>query len=195
MYCIHDECLTCFVIIFFASNNLTIYIDAAVKTVLKRLDFSSETLGAVGVHSNSCLLKELLPKGYKEAVFPLRDEEVPTLPLVKGKYNAQLHRAIGLLRQFDCVKNNPVPSEPPQCSFYSREGLFIQGEAILPPYGPIFFEILYCVAKALGGLYARHIATVKSANEVEPAIRFEVNRRVCAYCWSAARLMSDLPVF
>ena len=74
-------------------------------------------LGGTGDRAGECLLQEIIPDGWTQSIFPNSDSEATTRPLLKGRYNPELHLAIGLLRMFDAEANSPVPGTPPQCDF------------------------------------------------------------------------------
>jgi hypothetical protein len=96
-----------------------------------------------------CVLKAFLPDGYQGRVFSSSSREAKHLPLATVTPHNLL---LGSLRMFDFSQNNSVPSQPPQCTFPPAGGdLLITGALQLDWYGPLGFEIMYCVAAALGG--------------------------------------------
>jgi hypothetical protein len=101
----------------------------------------AEYLGATGRHAGVCLLRNFIPIGYRKPIFPMTDAEAASKPLVKNKYNSQLHLAIGMLRIFDATQNTPVAGGEPFCDFHSSTLECMKGAGALPPYGPLFFEM------------------------------------------------------
>ncbi len=55
-------------------------------------------------------------------------------------YDADLHVAIGDLKQVDATKNG-APGALPRCDFFSSTGEIIQGAALLDIWGPLWFVI------------------------------------------------------
>ena len=110
------------------NNSLKKRVDLASKATAELLNNSvfcvsgpvkrlAACLGNTGERAGECVLQNLLPDGWTQSIFPISDTEATARPLVKGKYNQELHLAIGLLRMFDAEANSPVPGTPPQCDF------------------------------------------------------------------------------
>ena len=84
---------------------------------------------------------------------PSSDAEAAGSPLVRRPYDADLHLAIGNLKQFDATKNG-APGALPCCDFLSTTGEIIQGGALLDVWGPLWFvvarEVLPILVPELG---------------------------------------------
>ncbi len=91
-------------------------------------------LGATGEHAGECLLRNFIPEGYSQSIFPYSDTEAAGKPLVKGKYIPALHLAIGCLRVFIAEQNSADPQGDPVCNFHSHTSVFIKGAACLDAY-------------------------------------------------------------
>ena len=119
----------------------------------------AEYLGATGRHAGVCLLRNFIPIGYRKPIFPMTDAEATSKPLVKNKYNSQLHLAIGMLRIFDATQNTPMAGGEPFCDFHSSTLECMKGAGALPPYGPLFFEmareILPKLCPLIGDLFSK----------------------------------------
>ena len=128
------------------------------------------SLGATGEHAGECLLQNFIPEGYAKSIFPYSDTESVSKPLVKGKYNPELHLAIGCLRIFNAEDNSADPRGEPMCNFHSDTSVFITGAASLDPYGPLFFvmarQILPKLCPMLGGLFCN----AETVEEVQKAM-------------------------
>ena len=77
-------------------NNSVFGMAGPIKTLAR-------TLGAVCEHAGESLLEEILPDGFGLSVFPYSDSESSARPLVKNRYNPELHLAIGMLRIFEMI--------------------------------------------------------------------------------------------
>ena len=53
---------------------------------------------------------------YPKEFFPISDVQAAGSPLVKGRYTAQLHFTIGMLRIFDAQENR-TSTDLPYCDF------------------------------------------------------------------------------
>ena len=126
----------------------------SVSGPVKRL---AACLGNTGDRAGECVLQNILPDDWTLSIFPTSDTEATARPLVKGKYNQELHLAIGLLRMFDAEANSPVPGTPPQCDF--RNTPYMEAGGVLNPYGPLFFpiaeNILPKLSPILGDLFCK----------------------------------------
>jgi hypothetical protein len=175
--------------------NLRIFIDHTVKTVTNRVDEAVSALAnflntmvfapqgphkalkqflVPETHTGSAL-KAFLPDGYEGRVFPSSTKEAKHLPLGTDT-PPNLLLGVGSLRMFDFSQNNSVPSQPPQCTFSPAGGdLLITGALSLDRYGPLGFEIMYCVAAALGGEFEK-ICKVKTPEQVDKILDAYVTR-------------------
>jgi DNA-binding XRE family transcriptional regulator len=101
------------------------------------------------------LLEEILPQGFELSIYPFSDNESAARQLVKGRYNPELHLAIGMLRIFNAEDNNLEAHSAQQCNFRSEP--YLTGAAMLDPYGPLFFvmaaQILPKVPPILGEMF------------------------------------------
>jgi hypothetical protein len=77
-------------------NSLIFSVSWPVKRLL-------EILGSTGEYVGECLLREAILQNYTKTISPLNDMEPASKPLVKEKYNADLHLAIGSLWFFDAT--------------------------------------------------------------------------------------------
>ena len=183
---------------FFASHNLRVFVDHAVKTVQNRFDQCLETLvdflnsslfGANGPHpdlkQHLCppahegnVLKAFLPPGYQGRVFPRNMKEAKNLPIQSSPTTpTNLVLALGCLRMFDVSSNNAVPTQTPQCTFAPAaigESL-IKGAKSLDRYDPLGFEIMYTVAAGLGGEFLK-VCKVKKPDQVDAVLNETVIR-------------------
>jgi len=125
-----------------------------------------------------CVLKAFLPDGYQGRVFPSSSRELREakhLPLATDTPH-NLLLGVGSLRMFDFSQNNSVPSQPQQCTFSPAGGdLLITGALRLDRYGPLGFEIMYCVAAALGGEFEK-VCKVKTPEQVNKILEAYVTR-------------------
>jgi hypothetical protein len=169
------------------SNDLKLVIVALNNSMKKRIELASRAtagwlnsavfgmagpvkslaryLGATGERAGECLLEEIIPQGFELShIFPYSDGESAARPLVKSRYNAELHLAIGMLRIFNAEDNHLEAHSPPQCNFRCEP--YIEGAAMLDPYGPLFFvmaaQILPKVSPMLGDMFCN----AKSPEEV-----------------------------
>ncbi len=80
---------------------------------------------------------------------------------------------------FDFSQNNSVPNQPPQCTFSPAGGdlliRVITGALQLDRYGPLGFEIMYCVAAALGGEF-ENVCKVRTPEQVDKILETYVTR-------------------
>ncbi len=67
--------------------------------------------------------------------------ETSAEPLVKGRYNPDLHVAIGNLRHFDATKNSTQEGGEPFCDFHNTVSEYIRGADLLDAYEPLFFVL------------------------------------------------------
>jgi hypothetical protein len=173
----------------FCSADIRIFIDHAVKTVLKRIESAQTTLaeflntccfGNVGPiqqlritlgaasDANTSILAGILPAGYSGPAFPKKESEANILHLSRTA-DPHLVLGLGLLRRFDAQRNNPVPNQSPQCSWTGRPVL--KGANRLDQYGPLAFEALYAVSSGLGGLFEQTVCSVLSPGHVPHAFK------------------------
>jgi hypothetical protein len=133
---------------------------------VKRL---AEVLGATGEHTGECVLQQIIPPGYTLPIFPLSDAEASSRPLVKNRYNPELHIAIGLLRCFDARENSVDGGGEPSCDFRSRTREYIKGVNALPHYGPLFFEMMKVILIKLSPIHAGIFNKAETSEGVETA--------------------------
>ncbi len=76
--------------------------------------------------------------------------------MVRRPYEADLHLAIGNLKQFDATKNR-APGALSCYDFFSTTGEIIQGSALLDVWGPLWFvvarEVLPILVHELGDAF------------------------------------------
>lgn len=142
---------------------------------VKRL---AEVLGATGEYAGECLLQNILPPGYdtEKAIFPVSDLEASSKPLVKGRYDPDLHLAIGCLRMFDATQNSAQPDGEPQCNFHSQSSDYIKGAAFLDPYGPMFWPIIRSIVPALSPMLGELFCNPKTVEDVAASINRDFKR-------------------
>ena len=97
-------------------------------------------LGTTGDSAGSCLL-ESKRCNYTKTFFAVSDIQAAGSPIVKGKYNAQLHFTIGMLRIFDAQKKSTTGGLQ-YCCFFDTNQRYLLGGNLLCPYDPLFFSIL-----------------------------------------------------
>jgi len=148
-------------------NNSVFGMAGPVKTLAR-------TLGAVGEHAGESLLEEILPDGFELSVFPYSDSESPARPLVKNRYNPELHLAIGMLRIFNAEENNPDAHSPPQCNFHSEP--YIEGAAMLDTYGPMFFVMARTILPKLSPMLGTMFCNAKTPDEVSKVMHSTFTR-------------------
>ena len=176
------------------STNLRVFIDFSVKTVSKRIDEAIDNLAdflntsvfaANGPHSHlrqflcapghtGSLLARYLPDSYNGRAIPTTITEAKAYPLARAP--DELVLALGCLRTFDASMNNVIPTQPPQCNFSPAPGCpLMKGTARLDIYGPMGFELIYCIASALGGEFLP-ICSVSSPEQVQEAMAITLTR-------------------
>ena len=126
-------------------------------------------LGATGEHAGECLLGNFIPEGYTGSIFPTNDAESASKPLVKGKYDPDIHLAIGLLRIFNAKQNSTEAGGEPYCDFHSETSEYIKGSASLDVYGPLFFVLWKHILPKLSPLIGKLICSAQTPEEVERA--------------------------
>jgi hypothetical protein len=140
---------------------------------VKRL---AEVLGATGEHTGECVLQQIIPEGYTLPIFPLSDAEASSRPLVKNRYNPDLHIALGLLRCFDARQNSSKVGGEPYCDFHSHTKEFMKGVNALDPYGPLFFEMIRVILIKLSPIHADIFELADTPDEVEKAAATTLDR-------------------
>ena len=182
--------------VFVSSQDLRVFVDFSVKTLIKRIEESVQCLADflntflfnnAGPDKNFksflCgeddrpLLSDFVPPAFAGRIIPKSLTEAKMFPLGKNNY-PDLTLAMGCLRCFDFSLNNIVPTHVPQCNFHPSAGP--RGQIIrcldrLDKYGPMAFEILYCVASGLGGEFLA-VCNCNSAAEVEGVMKLTVTR-------------------
>ena len=123
----------------------------------------------LGVNTGECVLQPFIPPGYTLPIFPLSDAEASSRPLVKNRYNPELHIAIGLLRCFDARENSVDGGGEPSCDFRSRTREYIKGVNALPHYGPLFFEMMKVILIKLSPIHAGIFNKAETSEGVETA--------------------------
>lgn len=134
----------------------------------------SACLGATGDLAKECLLKEILPAGFKQAIIPYSDIESASKPFIKRRYNADLHLAIGMLRIFNAEENSTEAGGMPQCDFHNPP--YIEGAAELDPYGPIFFEIAETILPKLSPVLGEMWNNAKTPDKVAEVMQSQFTR-------------------
>ena len=127
-------------------------------------------LGATGEHAGECLLRNFIPEGYSQSIFPYSDTEAAGKPLVKGKYVPALHLAIGCLRVFNAEENSADPQGEPVCNFHSHTSVFIKGAACLDPYGPLFFVMVRHILPKLSPMLGDMFCNAATPQDVHKAM-------------------------
>ena len=143
----------------------------SVSGPVKRL---AACLGNTGDRAGECVLQDLLPDDWTQSIFPISDTEATARPLVKGKYNQELHLAIGLLRMFDAEANSPVPGTPPQCDF--RNTPYMEAGGVLNPYGPMFFPIAENILPKLSPMLGDMFCNANTPEQVAKAMQATFTR-------------------
>ena len=138
---------------------------------IKRL---AACLGNTGDRAGECVLQNILPDDWTLSIFPTSDTEATARPLVKGKYDHELHLAIGLLRMFDAKANSPVPGTPPQCDF--RNSPYLEAGGVLNPYGPLFFSIAENILSKLSPVLADMFCNAADPVQVAKAMNAKFTR-------------------
>ena len=182
--------------VFVSSQDLRVFVDFSVKTLIKRIKESvqclADFLNTSFFHTSGpdrafksflCgeddrpLLSDFLPPGFSGRIIPKSLNEAKMFPLGKNTF-PDLTLAMGCLRCFDFSLNSSVPTHLPQCNFHPSagpRGQIIRGIDRLDKYGPMAFEILYCVASGLAGKFLA-MCNCNSAAEVETVMKLTVSR-------------------
>ena len=147
-----------------ASKATAVFLNNAVFNLSGPIKPLAGYLGATGDRAGECLLQEIVPDGSLLTIFPLSDAEAATRPLVKRRYNPELHLAIGMLRIFNAEDNNVEEGCPPQCNFHNPP--YIEGAGVLDPYGPMFFEMAKHILPKLSPLHGDMFCDANSPEEV-----------------------------
>ena len=120
------------------------------------------------------VLKAFLPNGYQGRVFPSSAKAAKTFPLSTNPPSNLLF-SLGCLRIFDFSVNGAM-DQTPQCTFSPQpKQLLINGSLQLDRDGPLGFEIMYCIAAALGGEFEK-ISKVATADQVDKVMNARVTR-------------------
>ena len=143
----------------------------SVSGPVKRL---AACLGNTGDRAGECVLQNILPDDWTLSIFPVSDNEATARPLIKGKYNHELHLAIGLLRMFDAEANSPVPGTPPQCDF--RNTPYMEAGGVLNPYGPLFFPIAENILPKLSPILGDMFCNANTPEQVAKAMQATFTR-------------------
>ena len=128
-------------------NNLVFGIPGPVNSLARYLR-------ATGNRAGECLLEDIIPEGFELSSFPYSDNESAAMPSVNGRYNPQLHLAIGMLRS----------SSPPQSDF--RREPYIQGAVMLDPYGSLLFVMAGHILLKLSPILGEMFCNAKTPYEV-----------------------------
>jgi len=172
---------------------LQLFVDAANKTLVKRLQVAQEkvadylnnifhhrgppsTLVRVLGGSGQFLLRSLFSgrefdDGKGSAMFPIKDGSARPIQRLG---DAQLQMTIGLLRQFDVQQNSTAEGGSPFCSFSERP--YMRGASQLEIYGPMAGHMLDVVMKALGGNLASTYGGMKTSQDVERVFKITYSR-------------------
>ncbi len=157
-----------------ASRATAVWLNNSVFGIPGPVKSLARYLGATGDRAGECLLEDILPEGFELSIFPYSDNESSARPLVKGRYNAELHLAIGMLRSFNAEENNPVSGSSPQCNFRSEP--YIQGAAMLDPYGPLFFVMAVQILPKLSPILGEMFCNAKTPAEVSKVMESTFTR-------------------
>ncbi len=133
-------------------------------------------LEATGEHAGECLLQDLIPKGNSLSIFTSNDSKAASKPLVKSKYNPELHLTGGLLCIFNYTKNSSEVGGEPSCNFHSETSQYMIGAGSLPAYRPLFFVITRHILPKLAPLIRDIFAKVKTPSQVEKAMDITFTR-------------------
>ena len=93
-----------------ASRATAVWLNNSVFGIAGPVKSLARCLGATGDRAGECLLEDILPEGFEMSIFPYSDNESSARPLVKGRYNVELHLAMGMLRSFTAEENNAESS-------------------------------------------------------------------------------------
>ena len=133
-------------------------------------------LGATGEYTGDCLLQNFIPEGYTQSIFPVNDAEFASKPLVKSKYNPELHLAIGMLRSFDASRNSTDVGGEPYCDFHSETSEHMRGAASLDVYGPLFFVMAKQILPKLSPLIGDLFCNAQTPEDIEKAMATSFTR-------------------
>ncbi len=125
--------------------------------------------GATGDRAGEGLLQNFIPDGYDKPIFPVSDNEAAAKPLVTGKYNPDLHLALGLLRTFNSELNSTEVGGEPVCNFHSETSEFIKGAGSLPPYSPFYFFFLSKILPKLSPFHANLFNETTTSGDMDKA--------------------------
>jgi hypothetical protein len=136
----------------------------------------ASTLGATGQYQSQCLLEQYLTPGYSKPIFPLNDNDVAGGPLVKGRYHAERHLAIGLLRVFDAKLNSAQAGCEPVFDWHDKQGQHMLGVGSAAVYGPLSTYIWDASLSALCPKYKALFDAANTAEGVSRAVSAQFNR-------------------
>jgi len=136
----------------------------------------ARTLGATGQYQSRCLLEQYLTPGYTKPIFPLNDNDVAGGPLVKGRYHAERHLAIGLLRVFDAKLNTTQEGGEPVFDWHDKQGQHMVGVGSAAVYGPLSTYIWDASLSVLCPKYKALFDAAKTVEGVARAVSAQFNR-------------------
>ena len=182
--------------VFVSSQDLRVFVDFSVKTLIKRIKESvqclADLLNTYVFHNSGpdrafksflCgeddrpLLSDFVPPGFAGRIIPKSLNEAKMFPLGKNTF-PDLTLAMGCLRCFDFSLNSSVPTHLPQCNFHPSagpQGQIIRGIDKVNTYGPMAFEVLYCVASGIGGEFLA-VCNCNTPEDVESVMKWTVSR-------------------
>lgn len=131
-------------------------------------------LGATGDRAGECLLQKIVPKGSLLSIFPVSDSEATARPLLKSRYDPELHLAIGMLRIFNAGCNSVEEGCPPQCDFHNAP--YIEGAGMLDTYGPMFFVMAQNILPKLCPMLGDMFCDAKTPEKVAKVMRSTFSR-------------------
>ncbi len=94
--------------------------------------------------------------------------EASAKPLVKGRYNPDLHVTVGNLRQFDATQNSTQEGGEPCCDFHNKSPSISRGQHCWIPMGPYsstLRETLYLRCHQCSATYSamsRHLRMLRA---------------------------------
>ena len=171
------------------SDDLALYVDAAQNALKKRIEtishslatwLNSYVLGLSGCHKSlrpilggtpgTCLIEQVVGADRKGLLIPTSEHDAKSSFITRGGYKSELHFTLGTLRQFNVGENSTEPGGEPFCDLSREDEQYLLGGQLLDSHGPMSFEIMKLITPHLGGKLASIFESVRSPEDVKPAM-------------------------
>jgi len=152
-----------------ATKKTAAFLNASVFGLAGPVRILAKTLGATGEHQGVCLLDQYIRPGYSRPIFPVSDIEAAGGPLVKGRYQPELHLALGLMRIFNAELNSTQPGGQPVFNWHNppEKGGPMIGAGGAAVYGPMSISVWECT---IANLSSKHKSLLDNARTVEGVV-------------------------